>query len=161
MTNWDSYGWMTHNYYLYADPSDGRIKWIPWDLNESLITHGGGPGGGGPGGGGGADSASVLLDDMGAEWPMIRRLLDDEVYAAAYRQKLLDLQSGAFELNSTIALADSYHELIAPYVVGSEGERAGYTFLGSDSDFESSVHGGPDALAEHITARHSAVSDAL
>ena len=163
IVNWDSYGWMTHNYYLYADPSDGRIKWIPWDLNESLITQGGGgPGGpGGPGGGGGADTASVLLEDMGAEWPMIRRLLDDEVYMAAYRAKLLELQSGGFALDATIQLAEDYHDLIAPYVVGADGERAGYTFLSSDAEFESSVHGGSTALADHITARHAAVTDAL
>lgn len=159
MVNWDSYGWMTHNYYLYADPSDGLIKWIPWDLNESLILRGGGPGGGGPGGG--ASAGSVLLDDMTAEWPMIRRLLDDEVYSASYRSKLLELQSGAFELAATSELAQSYHDLIAPYVVGADGEQPGYSFLSSTAAFEGSIHGGNDAIGDHIADRHATVSDAL
>lgn len=35
--NWDTYGKMTHNYYLYADPANGnRFTWIPWDNNEAL-----------------------------------------------------------------------------------------------------------------------------
>jgi spore coat protein CotH len=34
--NWDTYGIMTHNYYLYHDPSDNLIKWIPWDNNEAF-----------------------------------------------------------------------------------------------------------------------------
>lgn len=47
--NWDTYGRMAHNYYLYTDPSDGLMRWIPWDNNMAL---GGGMGGGlgGPGG---------------------------------------------------------------------------------------------------------------
>ena len=39
--NWDSYGNMTHNYYLYGDPAlDGRLVWIPWDFNEAMRTNG-------------------------------------------------------------------------------------------------------------------------
>ncbi|KIG14971.1 Cellulosomal protein [Enhygromyxa salina] len=163
IVNWDSYGWMTHNYYLYADPSDGLIKWIPWDLNESLLIQGGGggPGPGGGGGGPGGGSDSVLLDEISAQWPMIRRLLDDEVYSAAYRDKLLDLQTGAFDLQTTTALAQTYHDLITPYVVGADGEQPGYTFLNSDAAFESSISGGNNAIADHIADRHADVSAAL
>ncbi|WP_181232967.1 CotH kinase family protein [Enhygromyxa salina] len=159
IVNWDSYGWMTHNYYLYADPSDGLFKWIPWDLNESLLIQGGG--GPGPGGGGpGAGSDSVLLEEISAQWPMIRQLLDDEVYSATYRQNLLDLQTGAFDLETTTALAQRYHDLIAPYVVGADGEQPGYTFLSSDAAFESSISGGNNAIADHIATRHADVSAA-
>ena len=35
--NWDAYGAMPHNYYLYGDPGqNGRLRWIPWDHNFSL-----------------------------------------------------------------------------------------------------------------------------
>lgn len=34
--NWDTYGGNCRNFYLYADPSDGRIVWIPWDNNFAL-----------------------------------------------------------------------------------------------------------------------------
>lgn len=45
--NWDTYGQMAHNYYLYNDPADKLIHWIPWDHNMSLSS---GRGGGGFGG---------------------------------------------------------------------------------------------------------------
>ena len=42
--NWDSYGNMTHNYYLYGDPAEsGRLVWIPWDFNEAMRTNESGP----------------------------------------------------------------------------------------------------------------------
>ncbi|PKL76838.1 MAG: spore coat protein CotH [Candidatus Melainabacteria bacterium HGW-Melainabacteria-1] len=45
--NWDTYGRMSHNYYLYTDPSDGKVHWIPWDHNMALSGDmGGGMGGG-------------------------------------------------------------------------------------------------------------------
>ncbi|UUX91983.1 CotH kinase family protein [Methanoplanus endosymbiosus] len=34
--NWDSYGTSCKNFYLYTDPSDGAITWIPWDNNEAI-----------------------------------------------------------------------------------------------------------------------------
>jgi spore coat protein H len=48
LENWDAYGVMAHNYYLYGDPARaGRLQWIPWDHN---MAFGVGPfGGGGPG----------------------------------------------------------------------------------------------------------------
>lgn len=34
--NWDTYGGNSRNFYLYTDPTDGRIVWIPWDNNFAL-----------------------------------------------------------------------------------------------------------------------------
>jgi spore coat protein H len=34
--NWDTYGRMTHNYYLYNNPDNNLLTWIPWDNNEAL-----------------------------------------------------------------------------------------------------------------------------
>ena len=46
--NWDTYGSMAHNYYLYGDPTDnGRLAWIPWDNNMALSGEGMGGGMGG------------------------------------------------------------------------------------------------------------------
>lgn len=36
MQNWDTYGIMTHNYYLYNNPENSLLTWIPWDNNEAL-----------------------------------------------------------------------------------------------------------------------------
>lgn len=34
--NWDTYGRMTHNYFLYNNPDNNLLTWIPWDNNEAL-----------------------------------------------------------------------------------------------------------------------------
>lgn len=42
--NWDQYGMMAQNYYLYGDLARNRtVAWIPWDLNEAFQAR---PGGG-------------------------------------------------------------------------------------------------------------------
>lgn len=47
--NWDAYGQMAHNYYLYADPArSGQLRWVPWDHNFALGARPPGPPGGGP-----------------------------------------------------------------------------------------------------------------
>jgi len=43
--NPDVYGNDGHNFYLYHNPADGLIKWIPWDHNEALLAIGGPQGG--------------------------------------------------------------------------------------------------------------------
>ncbi len=36
--NWDTYGGNCRNFYLYTDPTDGKITWIPWDNNYALSS---------------------------------------------------------------------------------------------------------------------------
>ena len=152
MVNWDSYGFMSHNYYVYADPSrDGRLVWFPWDLNEAMLVRSG------PGG----DATSVMLDDIDERWPLIRYLLDDPVYRARYEAELRAALDGAFAIDTVQQQMDAYHALIAPYVVGADGEVAPYTFLASDSEFETSLTTGDNALKPHVEARHAAVLAAL
>jgi len=50
--NWDTYGGNCRNFYLYTDPADGKITWIPWDNNYALN--------GGMGGGGQAPAMSAV-----------------------------------------------------------------------------------------------------
>ena len=78
--NWDAYGSMSHNYYLYNDPASGQLEWISWDHNEAMSAGNGGGGRRGPG------SGSVSLDkaDVNDNWSLIRYLLDDPVYYALY-----------------------------------------------------------------------------
>lgn len=52
--HWDTYGGMTHNFYLYNNPATGKLTWISWDHNLVLGAQGAGgmmlPGGGPPAG---------------------------------------------------------------------------------------------------------------
>lgn len=152
--NWDAYGQMAHNYYLYADPAaQGRLRWIPWDHNLSLSTGGGfGPFGGG--------SSDLFHGSAGTRWPLISRLLADPTYAALYRAELSRSLQGAFAVEAIGARMHTLHTLIAPYVVGPMGEVAPFTTLQSPQAFESAIDG-PGQLLEHIRDRHVQVTSAL
>lgn len=135
LQNWDAYGVAPHNYFLYADPgAGGRFVWIPWDQSEAL----------------GANRApSLALGEIGTQWPLIRFLLDDPTYAARYREHV----ATALAPEAAQAQLVAAHELVAPYVVGPEGEVAGYTNLASTAEFEASI----DELVTHIDSRGAAV----
>jgi len=123
--NWDTYGVMQHNYYLYNDPETSQLVWIPWDNNESLKPVGG-------------KGSPLYLDlsGVGDNWPLISYLRDDPVYYQKYLVYLETLVEGAFEPQKMVKTFNFYHDLIVPYVLE---EGAGFTQLRSEEVFESSV----------------------
>ncbi len=130
--HWDTYGAMSHNYYLYNDPDTGQLTWISWDHNMAMST-GGGPGGRGDGevpdgrfGGRPDGNRKVSLDkaEVNETWPLIRYLLDDPVYYDMYLAYLAETVAGPFNPDQ---MAQSYQEmadLIAPYATAEVGEDA-------------------------------------
>ena len=116
---------------------------------------GGGIGGGNPGGGAGA--VDLFLNSIGANWPLIRFFLDDPVYRAAYRTHVEELASTVFEPARVTARLRSEQILIAPYVIGADGEQSGRTFLSSPAQFDVSVA----ALVSYVQARSAAVKQLL
>jgi len=141
--NWDTYGKMTHNYYLYNNPSNNLLTWIPWDNNESLQL----------GKMGGA--ISISCDEVSNNWPLIRYLLDDETYLAKYKAFLKQTVETAFVPTKMISKYQQYGNLIREYVVGINGEEKNYTFLNSDSDFESEL----SYLISHVNSRYDVVQN--
>lgn len=106
--NWDTYGAMAHNYYLYALPGETQLHWIPWDHNLSLMD-------------GFQGSSDPLLADVGEDWPLIRHVLDDPDYAAIYEAELATALEGAYAQDTFEAQAEVYRALLEPYVVDGEG----------------------------------------
>lgn len=160
VVNWDTYGRMAHNYYLYGDPGDGgRLRWIPWDNNMAFMTGMGGMGGGmEPGAaGGGQVGLSLSLDEIGENWPLIRYLLDDTVYRTAYVDHVRAFVENVFDVATLQARFQAEHDLIAPYVTGAEGEQAGYTTLNDPQEFVT----GLDSLLQFVSDRYDAASEYL
>ncbi len=145
--NWDSYGLTCHNYYLYGDPSEGgRLHWIPWDQNLSFGTFGS------PG-----ELLPLDLATVGDELPLIRFLMDDEAYSAIYWDEVERFVAGPFADGRIEERLREAHELVAPHVVGADGERPGYTLLREPGAFEGSLA----ELVAHVVSRRAAVADAL
>ncbi len=152
IVNWDSYGTLAHNYYLYH-PSKGGIKWIPWDHNQALI---GSPGVSGQPLAGAAARAGLTLtmNEVDKDWPLIRFLVDDSVYVARYRAHLKEFVTSGFGPEQTTPMLETAHALIAPYVVGPAGERPGYSQLSSPGAFTASLQ----ALKAHVDRRRALVT---
>jgi hypothetical protein len=192
--NWDVYGTMSHNYYVYGDPAKkGQLRWIPWDNNEALGRSGGpgaggrggprggpppggdfvifgpggpppggqpppgGPRGGGPQFGGRGSADDVLQTRVGSQWPLIRILLDDEVYAARYREHLRFALGGLFAPEAFSKRARELRTLIANAAI-EESKSRGQG--GSREAFDQTVDG-PGGLVEFVKRRHEVVRVAL
>lgn len=152
IVNWDSYGTLAHNYYLYH-PAKGGIKWIPWDHNQALI---GSPGVAGQPLAGAAARAGLTLtmNEVDKDWPLIRFLMDDSVYVARYREHLKAFVAAGFAPATTAAMLEAAHALIAPHVVGPAGEQPGYTYLSSPAAFTASL----GELKAHVDRRRALVT---
>jgi len=153
--HWDTYGAMTHNYYLYHDPATDQLTWISWDHNLVLGAGGGGilegnprnnqppRGNFGPGGGGPRRSTTLDKADIDANWPLIRYLLDDPIYYAQYIDAMQMTLDELFIPEKLIAQVEDKAALLAPYAAAEEGE----------AEFDAAVQ----ALIDTIERRYEAV----
>ena len=196
--NWDAYGGMPHNYYLYSTAErKGQLRWITWDHNFAFgaapgmggrgfpggprgggalfpargggapnappdfqaggFQAFGGPGGRGFGGPGGRGGRDVLHQQVGDQWPLIRRLLDDDVYAARYRAALERALGGLLAPATFERRARELHTLVASAVLA---ERLTHTTISSGEAFKTALDG-PDGLIGRLKARQDMVRTAI
>ena len=156
IVNWDSYGVMAHNFYLY-NHSVKKLTWIPWDHNEAMSGSPGITGtisGGSAPGGGGKTGLSLSMNEVTNSWPLIRYIADDEVYMSKYKTYLKQFREEVFTEPAMNALIDNYHSMITPFAIGVEGEQPGYTYLTGSSSFTNAA----SVLKNHVVSRRSLIS---
>lgn len=161
IVNWDSYGVMAHNYYLYHH-SVNKLSWIPWDHNEALTGNPGitgtvkstdetmlapPPGGNNP--------LSLSMNEVASSWPLIYNIVNDTVYMAVYKEYLKWFNESVFDEAVIHALIDKYYNVITPYVIGTNGEQYKYTYLISSASYNNACA----ALKTHITTRKALISE--
>lgn len=105
--NWDTYGRMTHNYFLYNEGT--KLVWIPWDNNESMQQ----------GKMGGA--LSLGLSEVGNGWPLIRYIIDVEEYETKYKAYLKEFVEQVFEPTRMSILYSKYESLIGSFASQENG----------------------------------------
>jgi len=144
MQNWDTYGRMAHNYYLYNDPANG-LTWIPWDNNESLSNRGN-------------TTLTIGLETVTNQWPLIRYLMDDEVYAARYREHMQQFLDDVFTTTTIYELLDKHYDLISPFVIGPQETESGkYSHLPNHNAFTSAQ----TSLKQHVATRIQVAAEYL
>lgn len=155
IVNWDTYGVMAHNYYLYNHSTKGLL-WIPWDNNESFSKSPGITGtSGGPTGPGNA--ISLTMNEVGTGWPLINYIANDAVYFEKYKSHMRDFKNGIFTESTVWAMIDKYYDLITPFVVGTDGEQPKYTHLSSAAAFTAER----SALKTHVSNRIALINQFL
>jgi spore coat protein CotH len=155
IVNWDTYGVMAHNYYLYNHSGKGLI-WIPWDNNESFSKSPGITGiTGGPSGPGNA--ISLTMNEVSTAWPLINYIANDAVYFAQYKAHMKAFKNGIFNETEMHAMIDKYYDLITPFVVGINGEQPSHTHLSSASAFTAER----SALKTHVNNRIALINQFL
>jgi spore coat protein H len=151
IVNWDTYGSIAHNYYLY-NHSINKLMWIPWDNNEALTRS---PGITGTTGGGGAYALSLSMNEVNAAaWPLLRYIADDAVYMQKYKDYLKSFKNNVLTQTAMDALIDKYYTLVTPFAIGINGEQPGYTYLTGSTAFTNEK----DILKTHISNRRSLIT---
>ena len=112
--NWDTYGRMTHNYYLYHDPNDDLIKWITWDNNEAFQN--------GKRGG----SLSFEMTEVGNNWPLISFIIADSEYKSIYKNYIKFFIESSFENNRMTNIYNTQESLLN---VSANNEVSGYSYV--------------------------------
>ncbi len=137
--NWDTYGNMGHNYYIYSNPENGLITWIPWDNNEAFQS--------------GNSSIEVsAVSRVSTSWPLISYLYDVDEYVEKYESYLQQFIDEVFIPDELTALYEEYYNLLKTYAYAEENGR---TFIYSDSSFDSAV----STLKNHAQSRYTTVSN--
>ena len=110
--NWDTYGRMAHNYYLYADEATGQLTWIPWDNNMALGSSMGlrAP-------------LSLDLNEVEADaWPLIGYLLAQPADAQRYHELLAEFSAEVFTPAAMSAIYESNYELLSGYLRAKDAD---------------------------------------
>lgn len=137
--NWDSYGRIAHNYYLYNDPKMGKFRWIIWDCNLAF------------------DEGPAIFKSLTFEmnevnnflWPLIGYIKDDNAYKATYKSYVKDFYSTTFATSRMSSIISSQQSLLTPSAIK---EEPGYTFLtGGVSGFNSAVTDLQNHCATRVT----------
>jgi len=136
--NWDTYGNMSHNYFIYNNPENNLLTWIPWDNNEALQY------------GKQSGSLSLSLEEVGSNWPLISYLINEDEYKDQYQIYLQEFIEQVFVPGDMISRYSKYYELLKDYAYA---EVSGYSYIYSDSYFDNAV----DELKEHVQTRNDAV----
>jgi spore coat protein H len=140
LQNWDTYGLMTHNYYLYNDPKIGKLRWIVWDNNEAFSS-----------GNGARQSLPFAMNTTTTDWPLINFLINNSDYEATYKAYVKRFANTSFATSRMSGIFTTQQSLLS---TSAGNEQTGYTYLTGIGSFNSAV----STLISHNSTRVSAAN---
>jgi len=113
LANLDSYVGMPHNYYLVMDKADGKLRLLPWDINEAFGTFTM------PG-----DAENLARWDIDHPWvgrrQLLQRLFASEGFPKLYRSALAQLMKQAFTKGLLFDRIAEFEKVLSPYVAKAD-----------------------------------------
>ena len=103
IANRDSFLGGSHNFYIYLDPKDGLVRFIPWDQDLSMGSR--------PGGRAGNLTEFDVMRPFSGDQPLIYWLLDDPARAAQYRAIVKELGTSVFTEPELLKLVDALEKV--------------------------------------------------
>lgn len=160
MTNWDTYGAMAHNFYLYNAPNRGLV-WIPWDNNEAISTNNKPnfpipegmpeppkdfrmPNRG----------LALSLKDCPKQFVLIAYLAQDPTYYGSYLKEVETFRKNTWQATKLNKQVDGYVSLIKQ---AASREKSPYSHLTNEKSFEEGIQG----LQKQILKRASEIDQFL
>lgn len=112
LDNWDSYVYTGNNFYLFNNSVSGRFEWIPWDLTW----------------GGNIQSSLFERSEfrISENAPLYDNVFQVEEYKTKYAAYADLLLRYWFTKENVSDKAQTYYQMIAPYVSQSTGDKAFY-----------------------------------
>lgn len=141
--NWDSYGQLTHNYFLVN--IDGVLQWVPYDLNLSFQMKGGLN----------RTALTFEMNEVKVQWPLIRYLIDDPEYFAFYKASVKEFVEKTFTPALMTDYLNKHKSVLAPHFTPNEIEKHPYGSIPNSQSFDQSVID----LDKYIKERHAAALD--
>lgn len=138
--NWDSYGVLTHNYFLAN--TDGVLHWIPYDLNLSFQMRGGSNNS--------RFALSMDMKEVSNQWPLIRYIVDDSEYFAYYKSAVKEFIRKDFNPAMMGAYIQKHKAILQPNFTGTGVEAPPYSHLQNPNNFETAI----TALEKYINERY-------
>jgi hypothetical protein len=108
--NWDTYGIYAHNFYLYADPATGQLRFLPWDFDLSLE----------------GTLSDLSLRSYTGHWPLLQAIARDVEFATLYAEWLATFARAELDSGQLLARIDLLAALIRP-VLERENVQTGTT----------------------------------
>ena len=160
MSSLDSFVAAPHNYYILVDAADGKVKILPWDVNEAWATFTLG------------ESTDALTRwDIRRPWVGNRRLLDRlfqlESFEGLYLSKVRALLATFFTEDELFARTQAYRKVVEPLLAvdpfgtGVEGLVKGLEDIENDAAKRDRRHLQSVAVKPFIQRRIASVTRQL
>jgi spore coat protein CotH len=152
--NLDSYAGSGRNFYVYFNPSTGKMEWTIWDAGMSFGSYWGAATN--------YETLSLSYVSNATNRPLVGKVHSTPAFEAAYLQAACELFTEYFSASNLFPQIETIHNLIQPYVYADP--RKMYTNAQFETNIVSDITVGghrKPGLQAFITAREANIASQL